>query len=202
MLLGDPLPGDEIWVAEGTYYPDEGTGQTDGNRESTFQLVEGVMVYGGFPADASATQLSDRNVAANPTILSGDLDQDDDTAGDNSENAYHVLTGNSLTAATIFDGFTITAGNADGSSPHNTGGGIANVRASPALANCTFSANEANYGGGMYNIGDSSPTLTDCTFSANSAGISGAGIFNSGCRPPPSPAAPSPAITPSTAAVG
>jgi hypothetical protein len=38
--------GDEIWVAEGLYYPDEGAGQTANDRASTFQLQNGVAVYG------------------------------------------------------------------------------------------------------------------------------------------------------------
>ena len=32
---------DQIWVAEGTYYPDEGMGQIDNDRTSTFQLLNG-----------------------------------------------------------------------------------------------------------------------------------------------------------------
>jgi len=40
--------GDEIWVAEGTYKPDQGAGKTAGDRESPFLLVNGVgmsLVY-------------------------------------------------------------------------------------------------------------------------------------------------------------
>ena len=44
----DIAAGAEIWVAEGVYYPDEGTGQTDGDRTATFQLKQGVTIYGGF----------------------------------------------------------------------------------------------------------------------------------------------------------
>ena len=38
------VPGDEIWVAEGSYRPDRGTG----DRKGTFQLLSGVAIYGGF----------------------------------------------------------------------------------------------------------------------------------------------------------
>ena len=34
--------GDEIWVAEGTYKPDQGAGKTLGDRASPFVLVNGV----------------------------------------------------------------------------------------------------------------------------------------------------------------
>ena len=40
--------GDEIWVAEGTYKPDQGAGITEGNRTASFNLVNGVGIYGGF----------------------------------------------------------------------------------------------------------------------------------------------------------
>ena len=63
--------GDQIWVAAGTYYPDEGTGQTNNARASTFQMKSGVAVYGGFAG--GETLLSQRNSdpATNNTILSG-----------------------------------------------------------------------------------------------------------------------------------
>src|SRR5690606_2180019 len=40
--------GDEIWVAVGVYYPDEGSDQTDNARLSTFTIPSGVALYGGF----------------------------------------------------------------------------------------------------------------------------------------------------------
>ena len=40
--------GDEVWVAEGTYMPDEGEKETKGDRLATFKLLNGVGIYGGF----------------------------------------------------------------------------------------------------------------------------------------------------------
>ena len=38
--------GDEIWVAEGTYNPDQGADITTGDRTASFNLVDGVGMYG------------------------------------------------------------------------------------------------------------------------------------------------------------
>src|SRR5574341_1313206 len=79
--LAGAAPGYEIWVAEGVYYPDEGAGQTNGDRAATFQLRDGVAIYGGFAG--TETLLSQRDPAAHVTILSGDIGQDDLNADGN-----------------------------------------------------------------------------------------------------------------------
>ena len=61
----------EIWVAQGTYTADRGTGV----QAATFQLVNGVTLYGGFAA--GAVGLDERDPGAHATILSGDLNGDD-----------------------------------------------------------------------------------------------------------------------------
>ncbi|MGB9740128.1 choice-of-anchor Q domain-containing protein, partial [Chloroflexus sp.] len=72
----------------------------------------------------------------------------------------------------------ITAGQANGASPHSSGGGMYNDSGSPTLANVTFSGNYAtDFGGGMQSD-FGSPTLTNVTFSGNSAGYSGGGMEN------------------------
>ena len=174
--------GVEIWVATGIYTP--GTALTN-----TFTLTSGVELYGGFAA--TETLRTQRDWAANPTVLSGDIAGDDTTdangvvtttANISGTNSYHVVTGSGVATTTVLDGFTITAGQADGSyaSPcdNECGGGMYNLSGSPTLANVTFSGNLAdNDGSGMYNYDFSSPLLTDVTFSGNFA-TRGGGMYN------------------------
>ncbi len=166
--LTSAVNGEEIWVAAGTHIP--GSLRTD-----TFQLVDGVAVYGGFAG--TETLRDQRNWTANVTILSGDLADDDSGFSNNSENAYHVVTGAS---GAILDGFTITAGNADGADCLNSGcgGGMYNDSTSPSITNVIFSGNNAFNGGGMANDNSTNTTLTNVTFSGNQASDGGGGLYN------------------------
>ena len=172
--LANAVGGDEIWVAGGTYKPTTGSHQ----RAATFQLAPGVAVYGGF--DGTEDDRSQRDWAANAAILSGDLLGNDSGFTNNDENNYHVVTG--ANGATL-DGFTITAGNANGGSLDDGGGGMYNSGVSPTVANVTFSSNSAAfYGGGMFNQ-FYSPTVTNVTFSGNSVSYYGGGMYNGYSNP-------------------
>jgi predicted outer membrane repeat protein len=174
---GDCASG-EVWVAAGTYRPTE---DTDGSaspvdpRKKTFSLRTGVALYGGFAGDEAS--LAARDVAGNPTILSGDLS--DPTAGDAwvddagvylddpSDNAYHVVVG---ADAARLDGFTITGGNANlFEYPFGLGGGMYNGSTSPVVANCAFVGNAAGDGGGMSAETGGHPVVENCSFSGGSA---------------------------------
>ncbi|MDR3338537.1 MAG: right-handed parallel beta-helix repeat-containing protein, partial [Candidatus Symbiothrix sp.] len=185
----------EIWVAAGAYKPlHAADGTSTEPRDRAFVLVEGLKIYGGFPADANDTDhtsISTRGLAPlqNATILSGDLEGDDtDDPASKSDNAYHVVIGADIPVGeTTLDGFIITGGNADSSSTifvngqavyRSTGGGIINSYSFPTLKNLTVSGNTAYYdGGGIYNE-NSSPTLTNLTISGNTADWYGGGICN------------------------
>jgi hypothetical protein len=52
-----------------------------------------------------------------------------------------------------------------------------NVSSSPTVSNCTFSGNESNYGGGIFNE-YSSPTVSGCAFVGNAAAYNGGGMSN------------------------
>jgi hypothetical protein len=168
--LDAALSGDQIWVAAGTYTPTAEHGGS-GDRYRSFQLQNGVALYGGFDPTVGDAEWQDRDWQVNPTILSGDLNGDDGPDfQNNDENSYHVFyhrDGTDLDTSAILDGFVVTGGNAnEGDWPYHAGGGMHNYSSSPTLSNCAFEGNWAYSGGGMYNE-NSSPVLTNCTFSEN-----------------------------------
>ena len=175
----------EIRVAQGIYKPDQGSGQTPGNREATFQLINGVILSGGY-AGIGVDDPNARDIELYETILSGDLLGNDVEVKNPSdlteeptraENSYHIVTSNNTDNSALLDGFIITGGNADGSDYYDCGAGIFNPSGSPKIMNCTFHINYARWeGSGIYNH-SSSPVLTNCTFIGNRAAYGG-GMYN------------------------
>jgi len=177
------------------------------DRETTFQLINGVVIKGGY-AGFGEPDPNARDIEAYETILSGDLAGNDEPNFVNyEENSYHVVTGSGTDETAVLDGFTITAGNADENQnvPRGCGGGMYNHYGSPTVTNCNFSrnwsgwdgggmynrdsskpivtnctfiGNAAKYGGGMYQRRNSNSTITNCTFSGNFARTDGGGMFN------------------------
>ncbi|MHC4744069.1 MAG: hypothetical protein ACYS8Z_19295, partial [Planctomycetota bacterium] len=185
--LQDALPfavsGDEIRVAQGVYRPDEFVLYDKPNlgREETFELINGVTLKGGYAGHGEADPNA-RDVELYETILSGDRDGNDveladprDMIGEPSraENCYHVVTAVDTDANTVFDGFTISGGNADLDWEHEWGGGMILNSADPVIRNCTFRRNSActyerGSAGGL-SSGGGRPTLIGCTFIENVA---------------------------------
>ncbi|MEQ6120781.1 T9SS type A sorting domain-containing protein [Reichenbachiella sp. MALMAid0571] len=105
-----------IWVAAGTYTPHVS------DRKGTFNIPNNVVLYGGF--DGTETNLSERDVKTNVTILSGDLlGNDNDVITDiestRQDNSYHVVSIRGNAQNIGIDGFTISGGNANGSTSNN-----------------------------------------------------------------------------------
>lgn len=177
--------GDQVWVAQGTYHPHP----TD--RTAFFRLQDSVAVYGGFQGNEG--NLEDRDYIQYPTILSGDLNGDDEAGFVNYEdNSYTLVFTSNVSAATIIDGVTFTGGNANesGNGPieHKSGGAWVNLiiwgtngESSPIARNCTFSGNKAILSGGAFynsgSVGFSQTNIINCTFTDNEANIGGA-IYN------------------------
>lgn len=166
---------DEIWVAAGTYKP-AGPG---GDVAATFTLKNNVAVYGGFAGTETARE--QRDPAANPVILSGDLNGDDtyrflnyhDGWWNLADNSRHVVTASNTDATAILDGVEISHGagyRQEYFFSYENGGGLYIANGSPTVRNCRFYGNGASNGGAVY-ILNGSPTFTNCVFQSNYADI-------------------------------
>jgi hypothetical protein len=182
-IIAGAAPGDQVWVVGSssgvTYYPTTGA-----SRTAAFTLKSGVAVYGGFAG--TETLVTQRNYATNLTILSGDIG----TVGVNTDNSYHVVVSAGNTGTTVLDGFTITNGNANGSSSTTdnyngvgfsgdeiTGGGIMTYNTTVTISNCVVTNNIATgNGGGVYSYG-TTVTYAGCTFSHDNSAIDGGGMM-------------------------
>jgi len=183
--------GDEIWVAAGTYYP-----TSDQDREMSFQMVEGVAIYGGFAGGEKS--VAQRDWVQNRAVLSGDI------------GAQDVKTDNSLTVVkgadnAIIDGFVIEDGYAvqqrggqrrghitpeivmNASSGSGSGGGMFNHGAAPIVRNTVIQNNVAGKGGGVYNMSvsrnravdtNAHPVFINVTIKGNAALGRGGGMAN------------------------
>jgi len=174
LLLASGSPGSEIWLLAGVHKPTTVTTE----RTATFFVPDGVSIYGGFTGSESVRE--ERDWQNNLTILSGDIDSNDltdsngvvtSTANITGTNSYHVLLGGAAGYTAVLDGFTVTAGFADG--PYSgfcdlaCGGGMYNNNGQVTIDNVTFSGNYAVHtGGGMYNI-YGSPIMSGTAFFNN-----------------------------------
>lgn len=190
--LTDAAANDEIRVATGVYTPDLGAGYTPGDREASFVLKNLVRILGGFPHGGGT--LEERDWELYETILSGDLNGDDDpdtlvqnllTDPTRADNSYNVIYSNLCGPPTLLDGLIVTAGQANGAGALGYGGGWYSItNSSPTLINCSFTRNAAQTrGGAWYNEGaNCRPTLTNVTFTQNYTGDRGgaAAMLNTG----------------------
>lgn len=172
-------PGDQVWVAAGTYKPGLGLSQ---ERTSCFTLLKGVTVLGGFKKGAST--VNERSWIDYPTILSGDIGIPDDS----TDNCYVVIQGFNLDETAIVDGFSITKGNNNRQDEPPVGGGLLLTWHQPAsqqgpiFRHCRFAQNYAtNSGGAVGVVGNSPisgiPRFESCWFIDNSSGEKGGAIY-------------------------
>jgi predicted outer membrane repeat protein len=168
--------GDTIWVASGTYVPDQSPDGTTSNvRNYSFHWDKDLKIFGGF--DGTETELDDRDFNANTTTLSG---------SHGAPKSYHVIVNVKTSNKCILDGFTIRDGEATTGTPityssetiyTSAGGGMYNYQSEIRIFNCDIRHNKSSGGGGMYNY-QSAPLIRDVTFFANSARNSGGGMLN------------------------
>lgn len=191
------LGGAEIRVARGWYAPDRDAENPagSGDRLASFRLLDGVTLLGGH-AGLGAADPDERDPARFPSVLSGDLNGDDDPADPATfaDNAYHIIESWHNTATAVVDGFVVRDGRADrpvdqGWWPDrrdDSGAGALLVYSDAVIRDCLFTANHAEAngalwialsgpfafaepGGGAVYISRGSPTIEDCVFDANTA---------------------------------
>ena len=177
------LPGDEVWVAQGTYRP-----SATGDRHARYQLSSGVKLYGGFAG--TEMLLAERQPGPYPTILSGDVG----ALGDSLDNTYTLLYLAYPDTATLVDGFTLrdAVANDPAALPDEPGqaGAALYVQgtdgtAYPTIRHCRFEYNTAQSLGGAVFVngggsGSVAPFFEDCQFFYNRAVQNGGALCRSG----------------------
>lgn len=175
--LGTAQPGDEVWVKAGIHTP----ATADGSARRSFVTNSNVKIYGGFAG--TETQLSQRDPENNVTILSGDLNGNDNytdnSIDDMSDNAFHVFIG--IGAENVhLEGVTLQGGFANGLDAENRqGGGIRLSGGSMTLENVRFENNISGFAGGaIYHRDNNQLTLKNVHFENNNAAFFGGGIYS------------------------
>lgn len=190
------FPGEDIWVAEGTYY-------------GPCKLWPGSGLYGGF--DVGDTSFDDRDPASNVTVLNGDgaatcvvwVPYDSGSAtidgftiqGGGSGvflNGAATLSNNTITGnhggldlyyteggggVICWSNSTITGNTITGNSSNADGGGIITYGCYANITNNTISSNTAAATGGGISTFYSIPTVDGNTISNNTAGSYGGGML-------------------------
>jgi predicted outer membrane repeat protein len=175
--LAAAQPGDQVWVAAGTYLPTQLSLPTE-PRSAVFELPDLVDVYGGF--SGHETSLAQRAGLFWETVLSGDIG----VPGDPSDNAFHVTrfaSDFSYHATARLDGFRITQGRSDGvqrgAGLHVTANFGINSWCVLDLANCHVVDNLAYRGGGIAVDNLSFLRMERCSVEGNTALADGGGLF-------------------------
>jgi len=175
--LAQARPGDEVWVAKGSYYPDRS------DRNISFELKEDVVVYGGF--SGAETSIDQRDYRKNLTVLSGNIG-----SGDKTRNTITIIKGANNA---ILDGFTVCDAYSAGQATMHlvpsditkndmpVGGGMRNFKVAPIVRNCIFQNNYSPKGGAVYNVQDASAVqaqFVNVSFIDNTAQMRGGAVSN------------------------
>lgn len=149
----------EIWVAEGVYYPHST------RRDTSFVLKDSIKIYGGFLGIEE--DRAERSADPELVLLSGDINQAD-TLWDNS---YHVVRLDSSCVECVIDGLTVHFGYAD-QPGDDTGAGILNA-GTGTLFNVVFEQNYAlDIGAAVYSTGVSANLIfQSCLFRLNTSSL-------------------------------
>jgi len=188
---------DTVLVAQGTYIPSDSLGVIPLEvRRASFTLSEDMVLLGGFSPAEGILDIDQRDWILYPTILSGDLMQDDSISYSNIEdlddrperdtNAFHIISQIEVNTSdqAFIDGFHFVGGNANadglGDEPE-MGGAIYLDSSILYISNCKFQFNAADYAGGaIYTDTSSYLNLKNVKFEFNYADEYGGAIFSEG----------------------
>lgn len=158
----------EVWIASGIYKP------STNDPSVSFELKDGVKIYGSFAGTETSTTA--RNISANSTTFSGDMDNNDITNSDPTDGSYLGIKGsnsetlikvsNASDNNTLIDGIYIVGG-----SSNTNGGGLVVQSSKLKLKNVYFRGNQSTGKGGAIYLKGGSNLNIDYT----SGGTSGPG---------------------------
>ncbi len=187
-----PATFPEIRVAGGRYPTTQSTTQPS----ESFHLLKLVAIRGGYRGLSDLPNADTRDVDANVSILTGDIDGDGLLDDDNAVVVVDARQPNSSATdnTAVLDGFTITGGNggapvAIGENEYSAGAGLycpgterTGTASSPFITNCLFIGNRTKRpghpqrGGGLFVGVNSNLNISGCTFIDNEAG-DGGGVY-------------------------
>ncbi|GGE32931.1 T9SS type A sorting domain-containing protein [Psychroflexus planctonicus] len=167
--IENDIIADTLWVAQGTYKPD------NSSRSESFRILgDNNKVFGGF--NGTETDLDQRDIEAHPTIISGDLAGNDDPNDFTYSSVFRLDNSRRLVSVGAdnveLNGFILKDGHADGSSsPANRGAAINKFDQfiNFTLKNCIVKDNISNVLGAVYLRYNNSSDLNieSCEFTNN-----------------------------------
>ena len=170
---------EQIWVAGGSYYPDEGGTALNNNINVSFIPGDDLEIYGGFTG--TETLLSQRNLSSAPSILSGEIQQDNI----NTNNTNNIVLIDNISTNFVLDGFIIREGYSNIAFPVNKSRGIGilvvNSNAT-RIKNCIITQNTGTNGVAITNV-NSNVGYFNCIITGNSSFGAGGAIWNEGASP-------------------
>lgn len=174
----------EVWVAGGVFHPSSPR-FPNSSRSVCFRIPSGLVIRGGFGGDE--TSPDERDLDANVTILSGDLNDDDQGAFDDpsrGENAFNVVCVIDAADEVQIDGFTIERGNANKPDPqtfNRSGAGVFVEDSVVVIKHCRVRNNFATIGAGLFLDASNAAcdvAVQDCEFRENQVSDNGGAIEN------------------------
>lgn len=194
LAIAADRPGStEIWIAAGVYKPD-GVG---GRRNALFQVPPHTAIYGGF--HGTETDRDEREVYAGETVLSGDLNGDDDpgteigqatTQPDRDDNSLVLMRVRGPSVGVVIDGVVfenaepdgpplprpVRPGSSDRGEVSGGGGVSVGVEADARVVSCEF----RRCSHGALSTGYGKAEIERCWFHDNAASAAAAAFVGAG----------------------